>query len=218
MLLCCFKQKTAYERRMSDWSSDVCSSDLARAQVEDHLRLHAACYHGSIACKSLNAFVSHRTIYVVPPYAAAIKITANPNQGHRQFAALQTAMKSSAVSARTRPLAHGAMRFDPVAVPAPGEYLFDPADARLGAVPVGMGGRQAAWFVSGDFGAGVLRHYRRGGLIARISRDRYVWTGAQHTRSFAEFDLMHSMYKAGLPVPRPLAAAYWRTGAAYRSE
>src|SRR3546814_5378099 len=26
-----FKQKTAYERRISDWSSDVCSSDLARS-------------------------------------------------------------------------------------------------------------------------------------------------------------------------------------------
>src|SRR3546814_6484205 len=25
----CFKQKTAYEMRISDWSSDVCSSDLA---------------------------------------------------------------------------------------------------------------------------------------------------------------------------------------------
>src|SRR3546814_1486891 len=25
----CFKQKTAYERRISYWSSDVCSSDLA---------------------------------------------------------------------------------------------------------------------------------------------------------------------------------------------
>src|SRR3546814_1007963 len=25
---CFFKQKTAYEMRMSDWSSDVCSSDL----------------------------------------------------------------------------------------------------------------------------------------------------------------------------------------------
>src|SRR3546814_4346448 len=25
-----FKQKTAYELRISDWSSDVCSSDLAR--------------------------------------------------------------------------------------------------------------------------------------------------------------------------------------------
>src|SRR3546814_16793809 len=26
--LFCFKQKTAYEMRISDWSSDVCSSDL----------------------------------------------------------------------------------------------------------------------------------------------------------------------------------------------
>src|SRR3546814_3299364 len=28
-----FKQKTAYEMRISDWSSDVCSSDLDAAQV-----------------------------------------------------------------------------------------------------------------------------------------------------------------------------------------
>src|SRR3546814_8640128 len=27
-----FKQKTAYEMRISDWSSDVCSSDLREAQ------------------------------------------------------------------------------------------------------------------------------------------------------------------------------------------
>src|SRR3546814_7570736 len=27
-----FKQKTAYEMRISDWSSDVCSSDLRNAQ------------------------------------------------------------------------------------------------------------------------------------------------------------------------------------------
>src|SRR3546814_3093680 len=27
---CFFKQKTAYEMRISDWSSDVCSSDLRR--------------------------------------------------------------------------------------------------------------------------------------------------------------------------------------------
>src|SRR3546814_10886756 len=29
-----FKQKTAYEMRISDWSSDVCSSDLSRASAE----------------------------------------------------------------------------------------------------------------------------------------------------------------------------------------
>src|SRR3546814_4951399 len=28
-----FKQKTAYEVRISDWSSDVCSSDLATADM-----------------------------------------------------------------------------------------------------------------------------------------------------------------------------------------
>src|SRR3546814_1913418 len=28
-----FKQKTAYEMRMSDWSSDVCSSDLGGGSV-----------------------------------------------------------------------------------------------------------------------------------------------------------------------------------------
>src|SRR3546814_16845832 len=28
-----FKQKTAYEMRISDWSSDVCSSDLERGRV-----------------------------------------------------------------------------------------------------------------------------------------------------------------------------------------
>src|SRR3546814_6004733 len=42
-----FKQKTAYEMRISDWSSDVCSSDLgreggavleARRRLDDHLR------------------------------------------------------------------------------------------------------------------------------------------------------------------------------------
>src|SRR3546814_8914483 len=35
------KQKTAYEMRISDWSSDVCSSDLARRQrpVTDQILL-----------------------------------------------------------------------------------------------------------------------------------------------------------------------------------
>src|SRR3546814_3814861 len=32
-----FKQKTAYEMRISDWSSDVCSSDLRYAAARSHL-------------------------------------------------------------------------------------------------------------------------------------------------------------------------------------
>src|SRR3546814_2810116 len=41
-----FKQKTAYEMRISDWSSDVCSSDLA---VEIALEQgHARTFHGDV--------------------------------------------------------------------------------------------------------------------------------------------------------------------------
>src|SRR3546814_8381051 len=36
-----FKQKTAYEMRISDWSSDVCSSDLARLGFTDKYWLAA---------------------------------------------------------------------------------------------------------------------------------------------------------------------------------
>src|SRR3546814_4594481 len=38
LLIFFFKQKTAYEMRISDWSSDVCSSDLVR---RDHHHLQA---------------------------------------------------------------------------------------------------------------------------------------------------------------------------------
>src|SRR3546814_11487678 len=37
-----FKQKTAYEMRISDWSSDVCSSDLAVGQRAQPCKLAAA--------------------------------------------------------------------------------------------------------------------------------------------------------------------------------
>src|SRR3546814_3157442 len=35
-----FKQKTAYELRISDWSSDVCSSDLSFAAADRTWRAH----------------------------------------------------------------------------------------------------------------------------------------------------------------------------------
>lgn len=93
--------------------------------------------------------------------------------------------------------------------------LFDPSSPGLAATPVAHGGRQAAWFVSGDFGQAVLRHYRRGGLMAHINQASYVWTGADTTRAFAEFQLLLFMKQAGLPVPQPLAATYTRCGLLY---
>src|SRR3546814_4239301 len=37
-----FKQKTAYEMRISDWSSDVCSSDLVRSSTQTENRRRGA--------------------------------------------------------------------------------------------------------------------------------------------------------------------------------
>src|SRR3546814_11192809 len=41
-LFVCFKQNTAYEMRISDWSSDVCSSDLQTRQVHAQTFMDAA--------------------------------------------------------------------------------------------------------------------------------------------------------------------------------
>src|SRR3546814_9321958 len=47
VVFCFFKQKTAYEMRISDWSSDVCSSDLIlqRPVVERAAMLEPALRH-----------------------------------------------------------------------------------------------------------------------------------------------------------------------------
>src|SRR3546814_6649081 len=42
-----FKQKTAYEMRINDWSSDVCSSDLLDVAIDHHGRADEA--HGAHA-------------------------------------------------------------------------------------------------------------------------------------------------------------------------
>src|SRR5690606_19451598 len=104
------------------------------------------------------------------------------------------------------------MRYDARIISEPDLNWFDPAYPALAAEPVTEGGRQAAWFVRCGSHDGVLRRYRRGGLAARVSDDRYIWAGLGQVRSLNEFDVLRSLYEAGLPVPRPFAAAYWRHG------
>lgn len=109
----------------------------------------------------------------------------------------------------------GAILFDAARVPQPQLAWFDPAHWGHRVRPVASGGRGGAWYVDAPFGAAVLRHYLRGGLAARMSRDRYVWQGEDRVRSFAEFRLTEALHRQGLPVPRPLAASYRRQGAFY---
>ena len=64
----------------------------------------------------------------------------------------------------------------------------------------------------------VLRHYHRGGFVARFVDDRYVWTGWERTRSVREWRLLQRLHGAGLPVPRPVAARAVREGPVYRAD
>ena len=64
----------------------------------------------------------------------------------------------------------------------------------------------------------VLRHYLRGGAVARVNRDTYLWRGAERTRAFVEWRLLARLTEIGLPVPRPAAARYERHGLCYTAD
>ena len=79
-------------------------------------------------------------------------------------------------------------------------------------------GRGHTLIVSDGTNDFVLRHYLRGGLPGTIIKDAYVWAGEHHTRSFREWHLLSKLWKRGLPVPRPVAARYCRSGLIYRAD
>ncbi len=64
----------------------------------------------------------------------------------------------------------------------------------------------------------VLRHYSRGGLVARFVEDHYVWHGLEATRAWRELDMLAQMQKWNLPAPAPVAALVSRTGLVYRAD
>jgi 3-deoxy-D-manno-octulosonic acid kinase len=99
------------------------------------------------------------------------------------------------------------------------EPLFDPEFWRSrGELLEVTGGRGSAWFIASGARQWVLRHFRRGGFIARLSQDGYVWTGENEVRAFAEWRLLDLLNRRGLPVPRPVAARYQRSGLRYRCD
>jgi 3-deoxy-D-manno-octulosonic acid kinase len=117
----------------------------------------------------------------------------------------------------------GALLLDPVKaqslLESAGDAWFAPeywsAEGRAEPVPAGRG---SAWFLRTAAEQWVLRHYRRGGYIARISADRYCYLGEARVRSFNEWRLLAFAAAQGLPVPQPVAARYRRVGLFYTCE
>lgn len=108
--------------------------------------------------------------------------------------------------------------YDADALPAVDPSLFDEAhwratDALEGSAP----GRGTSWFIETPAGPAVLRRYLRGGMVARINHDRYLYRSVASSRPFREFDVLQRMSGDGLRVPEPLAALCHREGAFYRA-
>jgi len=113
----------------------------------------------------------------------------------------------------------GAILFDATLGIEPTEAWFDPRYwSEQGKATKADGGRGGVAWVETPAGACVLRHYRRGGLMAHLTADRYIWMGASRTRSFREFSMLAQLLDAQLPVPAPVAAFYRREACYYRAD
>ena len=101
----------------------------------------------------------------------------------------------------------------------PQDELFEPAYWRSrNALTETGGGRGSIAVLHGEQGDWVLRHYKRGGWAAKLSTDRYLWTGAERTRCFREWRLLAELWRRGLPVPRPVGARYVHSGLVYQAD
>ena len=79
-------------------------------------------------------------------------------------------------------------------------------------------GRAETIFFSIDNTSLVLRHYHRGGLVARLSSDCYLWLGLARTRAYRELAMLTSLSTSNLPAPKPFAIRVIHNGFYYRAD
>jgi len=113
----------------------------------------------------------------------------------------------------------GRILYDASRLRKPDDELFSVQSwTEMGSVERMAGGRGSIAILRRDEQRWVLRHYRRGGMVAKVSQDRYVWRGEARTRSFAEWRLLARLRELDLPVPAPIAARYVRAGWTYTAD
>ncbi|QWT22313.1 3-deoxy-D-manno-octulosonic acid kinase [Bacillus sp. NP157] len=120
---------------------------------------------------------------------------------------------------RVTEAAGGTILFDAArATQVDADWFSPEAWAGRGRLRSQAGGRGGVAIIETPAGEAVLRHYRRGGMVAALFGDRYLFTGNARTRSTREFLLLAELARRGLPVPPPLAARHVREGLRYRAD
>ncbi len=79
------------------------------------------------------------------------------------------------------------------------------------------GGRGASLKIIIDGQFYVLRQYLRGGLIARLLKDQYFWTGLTRTRPYLELKAVQHAVEKKLPVPEVVAYQVYQQGVFYKA-
>src|SRR5512139_144905 len=98
---------------------------------------------------------------------------------------------------KRKDLTGGAMLYDASRAGNATASWFDPAFwQERGELDGEARGRGTVHFIKSGEKAFVLRHYRRGGLIAPLVRDRYLWRGEAETRAFREWQLLYHLHRA----------------------
>lgn len=117
------------------------------------------------------------------------------------------------------PLSDGIIMFNPEQVANPTSELFAPGYwQQQNSITGTSKGRGITYFVRHNRQHWVLRHYRRGGMMAKVSEDTYLYTGLKRTRPYAEMKLLNYMKQKGLPVPTPVAARVQKQLLGYRGD
>lgn len=78
-------------------------------------------------------------------------------------------------------------------------------------------GRGTVWFLDTPQGAAVLRQYRRGGLIAKFNKFKFLAQPMEQTRAFKELALLETLQQFDLPTPTPIAGMVRREGVFYQA-
>ena len=139
----------------------------------------------------------------------------------RTMAALETFATWQTVADQPLQTRHGGQTLwaDPTCFDAAQPGLFDPAWWQQRGASQALGaGRGHIHRVHDDRGHYLLRHYYRGGLMARFSRDLFLAVPLAQTRAMAEFSLLAQLRARNLPVPQACAARLVRHGLFYRAD
>jgi len=99
------------------------------------------------------------------------------------------------------------------------DAYFEPRHWQQNRAVVGQAmGRGKTLFFRFEHRECVLRHYHRGGLVSKMSNDRYFYSGLQRSRVWREFSLLIKLRELALPAPLAIAGRLKRKGFSFQAD